>query len=110
MLPQARKTAAKSGGPKILLNSQKNSAQNSGARLKQVHEEKVSELRESLKETATMAQVQRIMKGYFETSPMPQGKVLIQATGVNYADPGDRALWQQPLTITITPKCSGIRR
>lgn len=98
---QARKTAAKSGGPKILLNTQKNSAQNSGARLKQVHEEKVNELRESLKETATMAQVQRIMKGYFETPPMPQGKVLVQATGVNYAYPGGQVLWQQPLTITI---------
>ncbi|WP_295122663.1 ATP-binding cassette domain-containing protein, partial [uncultured Chitinophaga sp.] len=98
---QAKKSAAKSGGPKILLNSRKNAAEVSTSKLKEVHKAKVSELRANLQEAAAMAQVQRIMKGYFGQSPMPQGKVLVQATEINFSYQPGHVLWSEPLTLTI---------
>lgn len=98
---QARRNARNGGIPKILLNGRKNLAENSTARLKQVHSDKVSELRNSLQEAAAMVQMQRIMKGYFDASALPNGKVLMQANDINYAYTGDSWLWDQPLTFTI---------
>ena len=98
---QARRNARNGGIPKILLNGRKNLAENSTAKLKQVHSDKVSELRNNLQEAAAMVQMQRIMKGYFDASPLPGGKVLIQATDINHAYTNGSRLWGQPLTFTI---------
>ncbi|WP_315824527.1 ATP-binding cassette domain-containing protein [Paraflavitalea speifideaquila] len=48
-----------------------------------------------------MAEVQRIMKGYFDNSILPRGKVLIQANDINYGYGTNPLLWGQPLTFTI---------
>ncbi len=48
-----------------------------------------------------MAQVQRIMKGYFDNPALPRGKVLIQANEINYAYENNIQLWARPLTFTI---------
>ncbi|WP_142687246.1 ABC-F family ATP-binding cassette domain-containing protein [Chitinophaga polysaccharea] len=120
---QARKNAKNGGIPKILLNGRKNNAEVSTAKLKQVHNEKVEELRAGWQELSAMTQIQRMMKGYFEQSSLHTGKVLVQATGINFGwttqspdatapDPaatGEPAqftspgnmLWQTPLTFTI---------
>lgn len=98
---QARKRARHSGGPKILLNSRKNSAENSSSRLNQVHHAKVRELRTNLQEAAALVQVQRVMKAYFSAPALPAGKVLAQATSINYAHEPGQWLWPQPLTLTI---------
>lgn len=98
---QARKNTRHSSEPKGLLNARRNSAEGTTGKLKQVHSAKVTELRASLQETAAMAQVQRIMKGYFGNPALPAGKVLIQATAVNHTFNGHMPLWQQPVTATI---------
>ena len=119
---QARKKAQSGGIPKILLNGRKNHAEVSAAKLKQVHNEKVEELRAGWQELSAMTQIQRMMKGYFEQSSLHTGKVLVQATGINFGwapqhdaappepaatgapsifiSPGNM-LWQTPLTFTI---------
>lgn len=96
---QARKNSRGSSEPKGWLNARRNSAEGSMGKLKEVHSAKVNELRADLQEAAAMVQVQRIMKGYFGNPALPKGKVLIQATDINYAY--DNLLWPQPLTLTI---------
>ncbi|WP_119080941.1 ABC-F family ATP-binding cassette domain-containing protein [Chitinophaga alhagiae] len=98
---QARKRYAGSSEPKGFLNGRRNAAEASTAKLKHVHADKVSELRADLEEVAAMAQVQRIMKGYFGASALPASKVLIQATGVNHAFDNGQWLWPAPVTLTI---------
>lgn len=98
---QARRKAQVSGLPKAVINGRRTAAEASTGKLKHVHRDKVSELRNSLQEAAAMAQVQRIMKGYFDNPALPRGKVLIQANDINYAYENSFLLWAQPLTFTI---------
>lgn len=98
---QARKNARHSGAPKGWLNERRKNAEYSTAKLKHVHSDKVNELRAGLQEAAAMVQMQRIMKGYFDTSALPSGKVLIQADHINHRYGGDNWLWAAPLTLTI---------
>lgn len=99
---QARRNARTSGAPKGWLNERRKNAEYSTAKLKHVHNDKVSELRANLQESAAMVQMQRIMKGYFGLPELPAGKVLIQATELNYRyGNDDNRLWPQPLTFTI---------
>jgi len=98
---QARKKAKTGGIPKILLNGRKNAAEVSTAKLDQVHTDKVSELRAEYQEVAAMAQLQRIMKGFFEQSGLHRGKILVEANGLNYGWTADQLLWESPLSFTI---------
>ncbi len=98
---QARRKGLQSGLPKAVINGRRTAAEGSTGKLKQAHHTKVSELRNSLEEAAAMAEVQRIMKGYFDNSILPRGKVLIQANDINYGYGTNPLLWGQPLTFTI---------
>lgn len=98
---QARRNSLHSGDPKGMINGMRNKAEGSTARLKHVHNSKVDELRANLQEASALVQVQRIMKGYFEKPVLPTGKVMIQATDINYAWEHGCLLWSDPLSITI---------
>ncbi|AXY78422.1 ABC transporter ATP-binding protein [Paraflavitalea soli] len=98
---QARRKGLQSGLPKAVINGRRTAAEASTGKLKHIHNDKVTELRNSLQEAAAMAQVQRIMKGYFNNPTLPRGKVLIQANDINFAYGNNPFLWAQPLTFTI---------
>lgn len=98
---QARKKSKTGGMPKILLGARKNAAEVSTAKLDQVHTEKVSDLAAELQEVNAMAQLQRIMKGYFEASSLHRGKVLAEATAINYSWMPDNMLWDPALSFTL---------
>lgn len=98
---QGRKNSRHGGLPKGLINARRNNAEGSAGKLKIVHNAKVNELRSQLQEATALAQVAQLMKGYFGTPPLPAGKVLIQATGINYGYDASNLLWQEPLSLTI---------
>ncbi len=98
---QARRKGMVSGLPKAVINGRRTAAEGSTGKLKHIHSDKVTELRASLQQAAAMAQVQRIMKGYFDNPALPRGKVLIQANEINYAYENNIQLWARPLTFTI---------
>ncbi|MBV8253184.1 MAG: ABC-F family ATP-binding cassette domain-containing protein [Chitinophaga sp.] len=98
---QAKKKVQNSSDPKILLNGRKNAAENSSGKLKQVHADKIDNIRESLQEAAGLVQMQQMMKGFFENAALHNGKVLFQADEMNFSYPDQPLLWQQPFTFTI---------
>lgn len=102
----AHKKGQQGGLPKILLNGRRNKAEGTTAHLKQVHTEKVSGLQDKLQQSSATEQVSRLMKGHFGATPLHQGKIMVNAEGINYAYPGARPLWPEPLDFTIT---SGLR-
>ncbi|MEC5142716.1 ABC-F family ATP-binding cassette domain-containing protein [Chitinophaga sp. 212800010-3] len=97
----SRKKTMHSSEPKGLLNARRNAAEGSTARLKDVHSNKVTELRNDLQEAASMVQIEQIMKGYFDNPVLPPGKILIEVNGLNYAYESGQSLWPAPLDFII---------
>lgn len=98
---QASKKARLSSDPKILLNTRKANAENSSAKLKDVHDTKLSELRSVMADAAAALQIEKIMKGYFDESTLHSGKVMMEADFINFAYPDKNELWPQHLSFTI---------
>ncbi|MET0242038.1 MAG: ATP-binding cassette domain-containing protein, partial [Flavitalea sp.] len=78
-----------------------NAAEASTSKLKQVHADKIEILKQTLKEAASLKEVQNFMKAYFENSNQHKGKIQIEASGINYAYPGFNNTWTDPKTFVI---------
>ncbi|WP_256009741.1 ribosomal protection-like ABC-F family protein [Desertivirga xinjiangensis] len=98
---RGKKKQEKAGLPTIVMNTLRNNAEKSTAKMKGIHSEKVgaisqdlSELRKDLPETDKM-------KFNFDRSALHTGKVLITATDVNFGY-GSTMLWPEPLTFRIS--------
>ncbi|MCW3466224.1 ABC-F family ATP-binding cassette domain-containing protein [Chitinophaga nivalis] len=98
---RANKNRENAGIPKILLNTRKQAAEDSTAKLRQVQQEKVGQLQAALEKTSGTEQVSRLMKGHFAQSSLHKGKVLVKATGVQYTYPSGTTLWQTPPDLTL---------
>lgn len=83
------------------MNTFRNNAEKSTARVKGAHEEKVSSLVDDLQELRKALPDIDKMKLGFENANLHKGKILINATAVNFGY-GDHPLWQEPLSFQIT--------
>ncbi|HEX5552183.1 MAG TPA: ABC-F family ATP-binding cassette domain-containing protein [Chitinophagaceae bacterium] len=90
-----------SGLPTISMNTLRNTAERSTARIKSVHTEKIDgisgQLQALRKELPRMAG----MKFGFDHSPLHKGKILFAATGINFGYHQQR-LWADDLNFKIT--------
>ncbi|GAB4093444.1 ABC-F family ATP-binding cassette domain-containing protein [Flaviaesturariibacter terrae] len=96
---RAEKGSHKAGLPAIVINTLRNNAQNSTARAKGVHEEKVEELRLGVEELRAAQPQRDKMKLAFGAPAQHPGKTLFAATGLQYSA-GGRSLWA-PLDLHI---------
>lgn len=98
---RGKKKQEKAGVPTIAMNTLRNYAEKSAARLKGIHAEKVDTIAQELnalrKELPNVDQ----MKFGFDHSALHKGKVLLVAKNINYAY-GSSMLWTQPLDFQIT--------
>jgi ATPase subunit of ABC transporter with duplicated ATPase domains len=90
----------KEGVARIMMNTLRNKAERSTAKLKDVHAEKIGGLTEDLtKLRSTLPGIEQ-MKFGFEPSQLHQGKVLVEAVDIQFAYP-TTILWQQPLSFKL---------
>jgi ATPase subunit of ABC transporter with duplicated ATPase domains len=91
---------AKAGMPTIMMNTMRNNAEKSTARIKGVHGEKTDSLADEL--TTLRQELPAIdqMKLAFGRSALHSGKILVTAQGINYGY-NNTPLWQQPLDVEI---------
>ena len=82
---RAEKGSAKAGLPTIVVNNLRNSAQQSTARSKGVHEEKVEGLRRELDELRAALPDRDRMKLAFAGTQLHRGKTLFVAEGLGYS-------------------------
>jgi len=97
---RGKKKQEKAGVPTIMMKTLKNKAESSTARVKGVHQEKISTIARQV--TGLRAAVPDIakMKMNFNSSMLHKGKVLISATGINI-NYDDEWLWRQPMDIKL---------
>jgi len=97
---RGKKKQEKAGVPKIMMNTLRNSAEKSTARIRDIHAEKTGNLLQELNELRKELPGTDKMKFGFDHSALHKGKVLIQAQNINAGYDGV-FLWQQPLNVAI---------
>ncbi|WP_303312222.1 ABC-F family ATP-binding cassette domain-containing protein [Hymenobacter sp. BT730] len=97
---RGKKNQDKAGLPTIMLGMMRNSAENSSARLKGIHAEKVGALSQELSELRQELPDTDKMKLGFDNSTLHKGKILLTAQELNY-DYGSHLLWREALNFQI---------
>lgn len=92
----------KSGVARIMMNTLRNKAENSTAKLKAVHTEKTGSIKKELQELRASLSETDQMKFEFDNSKLHKGKILFTATNINLFYKNQQYLWKEPLNFQIT--------
>ncbi|HRP57716.1 ribosomal protection-like ABC-F family protein [Agriterribacter sp.] len=98
---RGKKKQEKAGLPTISMNTFKNNAEKSTARLKNVHAEKTGGIAQELQTLRSSLPDTDKMKLGFDNAALHKGKILFTATGINFGY-NKQLLWQQHLSFQIT--------
>lgn len=102
---RGKRKQEKAGAPTIMLNTLRDQAQHSTAKLQGVHAGRVAEAAEALRAGREALGDDAWMRFGFGASAMHPGKVLVKAEGINMIRDG-RPLWAQDIGLEL---CSGER-
>lgn len=98
---RGKKKQLKSGVSRIMMNTLRNNAENSTAKLKSVHNEKTGNIRQELQDLrASVSEIDQ-MKFGFDNSALHKGKNLFVATDINFRYENQSYLWKSKLNIQI---------
>ncbi|KAA9325601.1 ABC-F family ATP-binding cassette domain-containing protein [Adhaeribacter soli] len=96
-----KKKQEKAGMPTIVMNTLRNNAEKSTARIKDVHAEKTDNLAQELTQLRQERSATDKMKFGFDNAALHKGKILFAAKDLNFGY-GAKMLWEQHLTISLT--------
>lgn len=102
---RGRKKQEKSGLPTISMNTLRNNAEKSTARTKEIHTGKIEIITQELNNLRKELPDADKMKFDFDPADLHKGKVLLTATGINYAYQ-DQWIWTQAMNLLLV---SGMR-
>lgn len=97
---RGKKKSEKAGVPTIAMNTLRNLAEKTTAKLKDVHEEKTSDLQSKHLELGKEIRSKQNMKFDFDHSHLHKGKILFNAMSVNIRFT-NKELWTEPLNLII---------
>ncbi|MDR2921074.1 MAG: ATP-binding cassette domain-containing protein [Tannerella sp.] len=97
---RGKKRNEKKGVPRIMMGGLKDKAEKSSAKLKDIHHDKMSELKEGIKQLQNNLPDNQSMKLNLNPSSLHTGKVLVTAKDVNLSY-DDKMLWNHPLSFEI---------
>lgn len=86
--------------PKIVAGNLKSKAEVSTAKAKEVQQEKMNEIGDSLRQIRTQIQEQQVLKIDVRKSDLHKGKILVEAKEINYKYEAD-ILWQSALSFQL---------
>lgn len=98
---RGKKKQEKAGLPTISMNTLRNNAEKSTARMKDIHSEKVGAISDEVNQLRKELPDKDKMKIGFDDSALHTGKILITAKDLNYGY-GHDLLWKEPLSFQIT--------
>jgi len=97
---RGKKKQEKAGVARIMMNTLRNTAENSTSKIKSVHTEKISGISEELQELrSSLADVYKMKIG-FDKSALHSGKILFTASAINYGY-NNLFLWKHNLSFQI---------
>jgi ATPase subunit of ABC transporter with duplicated ATPase domains len=98
---RGKRKQEKAGVARIMMNTLRNSAEQSTSKIKNTHAEKKEGIAQELQTLRSELPGIDTMKFGFDNSALHQGKILFTATHVNHGY-GDQLLWKENLNIVIT--------
>lgn len=98
---RGKKKQEKAGLPTIVMNSFKNNAEKSTAKMQGVHAEKIAAIANELTQLRTALPGTDKMKMDFDNSALHKGKVLITAKDINFGY-SNQLLWKKNLNFQIS--------
>lgn len=98
---RGKKKQEKSGVARIMMNTLRNNAENSGSKLKGVHAEKIDGISQELRELRSSVPDIDQMKIGFDNSALHKGKILFSTNEINFKYK-EQFLWEKNLNIEIT--------
>jgi ATPase subunit of ABC transporter with duplicated ATPase domains len=98
---RGKKKQEKAGVPTIMMNTLRNSAENSTSRMKGIHAEKMGNISQELSQLRQELPGIDKMKMDFDNSALHTGKILVTARDINFGYSGI-PLWKQPLSFQIS--------
>lgn len=99
---RGKRKQEKAGVARIMMNTLRNSAENSTSKIKGAHAEKVDGISGELQALRSELPDVDKMKFGFDISALHKGKILFKATGINHAYGNGKRLWPGNLDIQIT--------
>lgn len=99
---RGKRKQEKAGVAKIMMNTLRNSAENSTAKVKSTHAEKIDGISGELQALRNELPEIDKMKFGFDNTALHKGKVLFTATGINYSYSNDQLIWNDNLDLQIT--------
>jgi ATPase subunit of ABC transporter with duplicated ATPase domains len=88
------------GVARIMMNTLRNNAENSTAKMKNAHAEKIGGISDELRDLRAAMPDRDKMKFGFDSSSLHKGKVLFQAKQLNFSY-GQELMWKEGLTLEI---------
>ncbi|MBT1696602.1 ATP-binding cassette domain-containing protein [Fulvivirgaceae bacterium PWU4] len=98
---RGKKKQEREGLPTISMNTFRNNAEKSTARLKGAHADKVQGIAQALNELRSTLPGTEKMKFGFDDSSLHSGKVLVEADAINFGYNG-QMLWNAPMSFQVT--------
>lgn len=98
---RGKKKQEKAGIATIMMNTLRNNAEKSTAKMKNIHAEKIDGIHNELQELRSSLPETDKMKFGFDNSALHKGKILFRAENINFAY-NDKPTWKDPLSILIT--------
>jgi ATPase subunit of ABC transporter with duplicated ATPase domains len=97
---RGKKKQEKARVPRIVINTIRNKAEASSAKLRNSHSEKVENLTDALKQVRQKIPDSKKMKLNFEASDLHAGRILVTAENIQFGY-GEAPLWLRPLSLQI---------
>lgn len=91
----------KSGVARIMMNTLRNNAENSSSKLKNVHAEKIGNIKQELQNLRSSLSEIDQMKLDFDNSKLHKGKKIFTAENINFAYEDEKYLWNENLNLQI---------
>ncbi|MGN6292611.1 MAG: ribosomal protection-like ABC-F family protein [Chitinophagaceae bacterium] len=98
---RGKKKQEKAGVARIMMNTLRNSAENSTSKIKTVHTEKIDSISQELQELRSVMPGIDKMKFGFDNSALHRGKTLFTAKDINFSY-NNELLWNEDLSFQIT--------
>jgi len=107
---RGKKKLEKEGAPRIVIKNMKNKAEESSARLREVHSGKIAAISGELSDVRKKLPGITKMKMDFESSTLHTGKILVTSTDINFrydeksaggVEAESDTLWESPLSFQI---------